>query len=235
MNRHFVFKRFLPSLIGLLIGAVASGATLSHYRGNAFDAILVGAVLYATGFVVASLLIAAIVWAVGCATLGALRREQFQGIWVAVAALIQFLLAALTTYDLFRLGVFGNFLSTPDVLPRLLLLAFPYLMTVVSLATIFNTESEAARTERLATLRRVESELGGEKLRSRAAAALPVAICVLLGGVIGWVFPLEADAAAITAALGACVGIPLGMAVHRYLPSQRKLRELEQAAKSLRW
>ncbi len=125
--------------------------------------------------------------------------------------------------------------SKPDIYPRLVVLVIPYLVTIQSLATFLNNESEQERNARIATLQAVDSEYRSEKSRSRATAFIPIGICVAVGGIFGWLFPLEPEANVLTSILYLAVGIPIGMAVHRYLPAQRKLRSLESTKERLRW
>lgn len=138
MQRNFVVTRFIPALGQLAVGVAASGATLAHYRGNAFDLVLVGALVYLAGFLIATLLAAAVIWGIGQLVVGSMGRLHLQYAWVIVALGLQLLLAALSTYDLYGLGVFKDLLSSG---PKILILLIPYAATYGAFTTLFKKEN----------------------------------------------------------------------------------------------
>ena len=238
MNRDFVLNHFLPALFVLVIGVAVSGGTLSYYRGQTLDIALLGVVLYVMSFLIGSFVLSAAAWAVGYATVGNLGRAQFQIVWVVTAAIVQVLIAAMTTYDLHQLGVFSvsDFARTMPSAPVVVLLASPYVATFHSLAVFFKTdESDADRTLRLASLESATTDYNHEASKSRPSAFLPIAICTLLiFSVVWYTFGMEREAVAIAAILGVVGGLMFGIFVHSTRPAQRRLRNLKSAVDALK-
>ena len=236
MNRDFVLNHFLPALFVLVIGVAVSGGTLSYYRGQNLDMALLGVVLYVMCFLIGSFVLSAAAWGVGYATVGNLGRAQFQIVWVVTAAIVQVLIAAMTTYDLHQLGVFSVSDFARTRLPVAILLVSPYLATFHSLSVFFKTdESDADRTLRLASLESATTDYNHEASKSRPSAFLPIAICTLLiFSVVWYTFGMEREAVAIAASLGVVGGLMFGIFVHSTRPAQRRLRNLKSAVDALK-
>lgn len=227
MSQYFVLNRLLPSLVSLLIGVTASGVTLAYYRGDPLDVIVVVAFLYIFSFFLCSLLFAALFWVAGWTIIDAFGRQHFRIILLVCAIPIQLIIAVISTHELYQLGIFDGVFSRSYNHYRLLIIAIPYTLTIECIDKLLNNESEEQRNNRIATLRIIESEYQSEKSRSRTAGIILIVIFVIIGGILGWFFPVDSMSNTFTSIMFAALGIILGMVVHRYLPAQRRLRRLE--------
>ena len=238
MNRDFVVNHFLPALFLLVIGVAVSGGTLSYFRGQTFGVATLGVVFYVMGFLLGSMLLAAAAWTVGYATVGNLGRKQFQIVWVVVAAIVQLLIAALSTYDLHQLGVFSlsDMPRTMPSQPIFVLLCVPYATTVYSLKQLFKTyENDADRTLRLASLQRARTEYAQAASAPRPSALMPVVICTFLLFAIVWcIFGVQRENITISALLGAIGGLMFGLFIHSMRPAQRRLSKLKSVVEAFK-
>ncbi len=219
-------EKMLTSLAVSILGLAASIITGEWHESNSLPTMIGLVIGFIFSYVVLSLIFAAAVWAIGRALLGPLSRSQFQKIFLVTSITLQLLAAVISTYALYRAGLYENLALKQVSSLWFFFNALPYCATIISTSIALDDNLISSGNSINPLLGSVDSELKMELTQREGALWWPVLICVISGAILGWLF-LPLDAPIISIIAGGAFGIPAGMLIFRYLPGQRKLRSLE--------
>jgi len=218
----------LVSVIGLSIAL----ATAEWYGNSSFPTALGLIAGYIFFFLVFCNVFAAFFWGLGLAIFGRLGRLHFQMILIVTIIFAQLIAAVLCTYTLYQAGIYENFSLKQLNIIYIFAHAGPYAATIISILLCLESNLVTRNSGNDAIFDSINQEIKRESIIRENAIYPPTLICVLALGFLGWFFSPLKDPV-FSAIGGAVFGIPLGMLVFRYLPGQKKLRDLEKIKRRL--